>query len=221
MIDDVERLLLHGRGDDHLADAVRAPGDGARLGQAAVADAGVIDRECVALAVDLVRPAPVRGIEQQQVSRRRSIAFQLIDMGEGQLRPPPGGAQRQAADATKSSSWKSRIWWPRRFAHLSARCGATRGGRHRRVRLRWLLLRSLSPVVRYTAENATLPILLLPRGRSGAAHSAAVVIPWDEPTRHRQGTAQHNTMTAHYNEDNACDGAMGGMQSGWIGPAWS
>ena len=105
--------MLDGRRDDHLAhalaevrvealpraeaaaafedelDAEIAPGHAGRLGAPAVADARAVDQEPVAAAADVMRPAPVDGVERQEMRRGAGIPGRLVDVREAQLRPPP------------------------------------------------------------------------------------------------------------------------------------
>ena len=110
--DDVQRVLLDGRGDDHLPhalpevrveelrrakttralkddlDAELAPRHVLGLGGAAVAE--LVPRpEQTAVAVDVLGPAPVDRVERQQVGGGGRVAVQLVDMGELGARASP------------------------------------------------------------------------------------------------------------------------------------
>ncbi len=127
--DHVERARVRDRcGDDHLAhaafevrrelvgraegagaledhvDAERVPRNLAGSGVTAEAEVGVVDLEHVAVAVaaDIAVPAPVHGIEEQEVRGGSRVAGDLVDVHELQVRPVPRGPQRQPAHAAEA-----------------------------------------------------------------------------------------------------------------------
>src|SRR5690606_23789449 len=60
------------------------------------------DDEAVAVAACLVLPAAVHRVEIQQVGVGRRVGSRVVDTHEPQLRPVPGGAQRQSSDAAEA-----------------------------------------------------------------------------------------------------------------------
>src|SRR5690606_1195388 len=99
----VQVALQHGHGlhlaaglDHQVAARPVGVGDGLVVGHG---DALAVDDDGVAVAARLVLPAAVHRVEVQQVGVGRRVGGRVVDVHEFQLRPVPGGAQRQTSDA--------------------------------------------------------------------------------------------------------------------------
>ncbi|MCY1267403.1 hypothetical protein D9M70_158370 [compost metagenome] len=65
-------------------------------------DALAADHHAIALGTGLVVPAAVYRVEVQQMREGRRVTRRVIDTDELELRPAPGGAQRQTTDTTET-----------------------------------------------------------------------------------------------------------------------